>query len=166
MKITDSDKITILIGLGSFGLLAYNTYLNRKQSNLNGYMGAIEEQTDSAVSVLDKLAIANVPTLTEDNAVNSISLVADTYFNKAYSSFDALKNNPDVQAKLKELGVDVYIKDLSAERVKNIIAGYGVFKLMTALKSNALKIGILGGGLYIASKNRQKIQDAYESVIA
>lgn len=161
-----NEKVMIGIAVGSFSLLAYNTYLNRKQASLSGALGAIEDQAESGTSVLDKIAIANIPTLDESNAVSSVSMIADTYFNKAYSSFDALTNNPEVQAKLKDLGMDVYIKDLNAERVKNIIAGYGVFKLMTALKSNALKIALVGGGLYIASKNRQKIQDAYTNVMA
>lgn len=161
-----NEKIMIAIGGISLSLLAYNTYLNRKQASVSGALGAIEDQASGGVSALDKLAIANAPTLSEDNAVNSLSMVADTYFNKAYSSFDAIKNNPEVQAKLKDLGLDVYIKNLNSERLKNIIAGYGVFKIMTALKSNALKVGLVGGGLYLASKNRQKIQDAYANLMA
>lgn len=154
-----NEKIMVAVGFTSLALLAYNTHLNRKQAQMSGALGAISDPTTIESSVPPY-------TIDDTGTVSTVSTLADTYFNKAYSTFESMKQNPEVQEKLKDLGLDIYVKNLNAERLKNIMAGYGLFKLMGAIKGNALKVGIVGGGLLIASKNRQKIQDAYNDILA
>ena len=144
----NNDKISMVIGLASLSLLAYNTHLNRKQSQLSGALGNIPLSPSETSS-----------------AVSSVSSVADTYVQRTFSAFQALKNNPEVQNTLKDLGIDVAVKDITLERTKNILSAYALFKIMTSLKSNGLKLAIVGGGIYALNKNKEKISMAYNELL-
>lgn len=142
-----NEKIIVGASLASLGLLFYNTYLNRKQAQLSGALGAIED-----------VAI-------DGGTIQTVSSVADSYFHKAYNTFDTFKSNENVQEALKEMGLDVVVKDITLDRAKNILSAYAIFKIMTALKSNAIKIALIGGGVYALNKNKQKLSVAYNELL-
>ena len=123
----NNEKIMIGVGLASLSLLAYNTYLNRKQAQMAGALGEIIPNVD----------------VNSSGTIETVSSVADSYFKKAFSTFETIKENPQVQDTLKDLGVDVVVKDLTLDRAKNILSAYAIFKIMTAMKSNALKIAVV-----------------------
>ncbi len=143
-----SDKTMLAISLTSLGLLAYNTHLNRKQAQLKGYLGELSDMT-----------------VTPDGAIETISSVADSYLKKAYASFETVKANPEVQKTLKDLGVDVVVKDLTLDRTKNILSAYALFKIMQSLKSNLLKVGIGAVTVYALNKNKDKLSMVYNEIL-
>jgi galactitol-specific phosphotransferase system IIB component len=148
-----AEKISIGIGLLSVGLLAYNTHLNRKQAQMSGSLGELAPPIDGQ------------PVIQQEGTLATVTSFADTYLQKAYASFNMIKQNPEVQSTLKDLGVDVVVKDITLDRAKTLLSAYALFKIIQSLKSNALKVAVLGGSVYALNKNKDKIALAYNELM-
>lgn len=100
----------------------------------------------------------------ETNAVTTISKAGVKYSERLIDQLLLIKEVPAVNQTLSDLGLKPYIKDVNKEVVKNVILAYGTFSLVNKMRSNILKIGIVGLTAWLFMENKGKIQTAIASI--
>lgn len=160
------------------GLSIYNTFKSNKNASI------LEKNNLSGIGEIDQTGLMNdiqsVPTITEneiidetpgtsfssnvDSSVSAVSQVADKYFESTYNKIDMLLKNESVQDQLKGMGLSLTANSLNKERLKNIMAAFGVISLMMMVKGNLLKTAVIGGGFVLLTKNQDKIAMALNSI--
>jgi len=111
------------------------------------------------------LGPAGETTEQDDLYINSISSMASSYVDRGINQFQNLTENDRVQEVLKDMGLVSTVKSLNKERIKNILTAYALLKLMTSLKANFLKIGVIGLAGYMAYSNKDKLTSLYDSAV-
>lgn len=161
------------------GLSIYNTFKSNKNASI------LERNNLSGIGEIDQTGLMNdinaVPTIIEneiidetqavtslssnsESSVDAVSQVADKYFDSTYNKIDMLLKNESVQSQLKGMGISLSANSLNKERLKNIMAAFGVISLMMMVKGNLLKTAVIGGGFVLLTKNKDKIEMALNSI--
>lgn len=171
MKKENYYKVALGISSVMLGLSVYNTISTRKHREVlksNNLMGIGEVDQTGLMN-----DIQNVPTLEtqpiidetgESKYIDQASNIAEKYFSTMSSNIEILMKNPEVQSYLKDMGLSVNVNSLNKEKIKNIMAAWGMLSLIMMAKNNLTKvvIGVAAVGLF--TKNREKIELALQSI--
>ncbi len=96
--------------------------------------------------------------------VAAVSDIANLYSDKLINTFETGASAIQLQDRLDEIGVGQYTKGINKEAVKNIVAAYGLFKIVQLMKGHIIKIGIIGAMAYIGLKNKDQIVSNFKSI--
>lgn len=158
----------LTLGLGFYNMMAQRK--NRAVLERNELMGGdlYKQGCDSynQLGLLDDVeSVPEIKLQDDGTTLDTVSNVADQYFSTVHSKVDSLLQNPQVKEQLAKLGVTVNVNSLNKERLKNVMAGYGLFMLIMFTKNNLQKVAIAGAGFVLLTKNQDKIQMALNAVI-
>ena len=165
-------QLALGVGIASLGLATYNTIMQAKErkaleeKGVLGFGGFGEASDD----------LNKIPTMTSDqfddgsyfsldSSFNTIHTIADSYADRGTATIQSLINNQSIQDSLKKAGIQLSAESLTKERIKSMLAAYGLLQFFLLAKSNALKLGVLTAAFLLYSQNRQKIQLALSEVL-
>lgn len=88
--------------------------------------------------------------------VEQITNLADNFLKQAFQKFQYASKTFELDKYSEEIGLGPISKQLTIDRVKTILAGYATLKIMNSVRSNFLKIGIVGGIGYLLLQNKDQ----------
>jgi hypothetical protein len=173
MKKDNYYKAALGISSVMLGLAVYNTVSTRKHREVlknNNLMGIGEVDQTGLVDDIEKVPSLEEPKVIDETGTNDVveqaSKVADKYFTNMSTNIEVLLKNDKVQNYLKESGISVNVNSVNKERMKNIMAAWGLFSLILLAKNNLTKVGIGAAAFILFTKNREKIEMALQSISA
>ena len=95
---------------------------------------------------------------------SAVSSTAKHYSDALINKVMILKDAPQVQQTLSDLGLQPYVKDVNKEMVKNILTAYGTYKIVMGVKNNIIKIGAVGLAFWVFTQNKEKIMMALDNI--
>lgn len=100
----------------------------------------------------------------ENNMIDTASTFADQYVSRGVNAVKSVLGSEQVQSQLKDLGLTLKAEDVKIATAKNLLAGYALYKIVLGLKSNLIKVGVVGGIGFLLLKNKQKISNMVASI--
>jgi hypothetical protein len=93
--------------------------------------------------------------------VAQITNLADNFLKRGYQQFQFASKTFDLDKYSEEIGLGPISKQLTLDRLKTILAGYAMIRIFTAVRSNMLKIAVLGGAGYLLMQKRDQISSLF-----
>lgn len=87
--------------------------------------------------------------------VQAFTSLADQFLNQGYKKFQFAAQAVNIDQYSNELGLGDISKQLTADRLKTLLAAYAMVSLMAKLKSNIVKVGAVAvvGALVLKNKD-------------
>lgn len=90
--------------------------------------------------------------------LSTASTISESYVDTSLSKVTSLISNPEIQAKFKELGINISPEDLTLSRLKAYLSAVGLYALVMYSKSNIMKIATVASVGYVYLANKKTIQ--------
>lgn len=99
-------------------------------------------------------------------AIAKTTSFLDTFFNQGYNKLKMAAEAVELDKLAQEAGLGPITPELTADRVKTILAGLAMYSMLQKAKLHIFKLALLGGGGYMLMKNKEDImalfnKDAY-----
>jgi hypothetical protein len=123
-------------------------------------------QKDGNVDVgLTKLMTEQLSPEQSSALFTTASNLAEKSLNMSLSRAAALAQSKEVQMFIKENGLEPYLRDVTQDRVKNILALFGLWQIYKIAKSPAFLIAAAGLGIYVLYGNKDKLVSKISSQV-
>lgn len=119
---------------------------------------------EAVVSSDGTLVVNNVSASTTDAAKAMEASIVSTFSNMASSSVEStlskagqLASSQEVQQFIKEQGLEPYLKDVTKDRVKNILSLFGLWYVTKLFKNKFVLAGAGALAVYVLYTNKDKL---------
>ena len=93
--------------------------------------------------------------------VEQITSLADNFLRQGFQKFQYASKTFELDKYSNEIGLGPISKQLTLDRLKTILAGYAMFKIVNSFKSNLPKIALIGGVGYLALQNKDSLMSLF-----
>lgn len=125
---------------------------------MKNYMGHFGEGETTPVMMTAPKTVSDVSS--ESTALfTTVSNLADKSLTNTFDRAAQIAKSEEIQAFLNENGLAPYLKDVTQDRVKNILALFGLWSVYKAIKSPIGLAVVAATGGYILFTNKDKLID-------